>query len=155
MVGTGQTAADCDALAISPTQGAPLCGAAMDQEPPGYQACKSAFAVFIPGAAEHFKACLAQIAQASACDITEAQACLDATIAATCDDQAVTDACAGLQTSCGDVIDQAQCTTELGPFTSGSLTYMADCVTNSAAATCQEKYDGCYQMTQPLKPLLP
>lgn len=153
--GTGQTEAACDALNISPTQGASQqCGATGDQDPPGYLGCKRAYTVFIPGAAEHFTACLATIGVGLACDVEPAQTCLDDTIAATCDDPAIAAACAQIQTDCGGDINQEQCASELRPFSDAGLADLATCMTDELAsdpaATCQQAYDTCYQTVLPL-----
>ena len=152
VTGTGKTAAACDQLNISPTQGATQqCGPTMDQDPPGYTACGRAYAIFIAGSAEYFTDCLATIEVGMACDAALAQACLTDTIDATCDAQEIADACALLETQCGSPIEQAQCAHDLRPINNAGLTELTDCInTADPQLTCQEAFDQCYGTVMPL-----
>ncbi len=154
--GTGQTAAACDTMLITPSsQGGPAssnCGPNMDEDPPGYGACLLAFDLYTEGSFENFQACLALITvePVNACDINQVSDCVTKVYDEACDSADVAAVCDGLGTGCAtDPFDVAKCKDDLRPFSNAGLQIYADCFNGKPIdVTCQDAHDQCFAEIQ-------
>jgi hypothetical protein len=149
--GTGQVQAECDDNTKMPIHAAQmLCGAAMDEAPPGIAVCHHAFDIYLPGDAENLFQCLAQIsvAQDEACSVDNVGDCVTLVHTEACDTPTVLASCKALVADCataGDTsLTEDYCNFLLAPFNDTALTDVETCYNNATEGNCKETLDGCW-----------
>jgi hypothetical protein len=154
--GTGQTAAICDTMEITPSAvGGPAasncdaCGGSGGTYPPlGYSVCLRGFEIFTVGSAENLQACLNQIngAPAYACAIGPVADCMTRMYDDACPSQTAADACQIIRdTLCvmNEPFDMIACAENMKPFNDGALQRVAGCIANSSEPDCLIAYSVC------------
>jgi hypothetical protein len=154
--GTGQSAASCDLMEITPsTHNGPAAsncdpngGTGGTDPPPGYSVCIHGFTIFTAGSAENLRACLGQIngAPATACDFGPVNACITKMYNDACPSQLAADTCQLIKDMLcvmGEAFDVSQCADDMKPFNSTGMQRVADCITMSPQTNCQAAYDTC------------
>jgi hypothetical protein len=155
--GTGQTAAICDTMEITPSSaGGPAasncdrCGGTGGIEaPPGYVLCLAAFELFTAGAAESVQACFNNIngAPAYACDLVPVADCVRRMYNEACPNQAAADTCQLIHdTLCvmNEPFDVTACTEDMNPFNDDALQHVANCIAYSTEPDCRTAYTVCF-----------
>ena len=153
--GSGMNESVCDTMPIF--AGSKICdangGISGSDPPPGLGACHAGFSLYVPGAAEEFYYCLAQIGvePANACDLVQVQNCVGKVSNASCTDASAS-VCSQLKNNycpAGDIsFDEPSCVIDIAPFTDKAMTDLGTCV-NAAlqanpAPNCKDAYLGCF-----------
>ena len=138
---------DCDHLNITPPShgggASAICGAGLNEEPPGYGLCTRGFKIFNTGAATTLVDCLATIGVQDSCKDAPLLACIDKMYDSECEIPAIKESCGDIKTSCGtDPFDAVQCAKDLNPLSEAGVKDFGDCMNNAdPALNCQQAYD--------------
>lgn len=144
-VGTGETMAMCDELAISP-ENFGVCEDGFTAL--GYAACARSFEIWEDGFAEAFAECLSYIPAEQACEEQPVLDCVDSLYTETCEMPFIQDSCQYWADTCAeggdDTLDVAQCYSDITPFNDDGILQLTDCM-NVVDGTCGERYDYCFE----------
>lgn len=152
--GSGQTAAVCDGMNITPScvEGgvAAVCNAGGSLfYPPGWRTCHRAFDIFHAGAVDVLVACLEDIGvNPEACEDAPVGACVGEMYAAACDNNTdANDTCAAINQGCVDVgendFDLDGCYADLKPFSADGVDAYIACQNDHLDDPCAGLHDTC------------
>jgi hypothetical protein len=161
--GSGQTAAVCDGMNITPScvEGgvAAVCnmGGTL-YYPDGWRLCHRAFDLFHAGAVDVLVACLEDIGvNPEACEIEPVNGCIDEMYDAACANTEAEETCAALNQGCVEVgddnFDLAGCNESLRPFSTDGIELYVNCQNDHLDDPCADVHTTCMTEVVTYNPL--